>query len=310
MFCKKSKSLLLLIFLSFVLNSQEIKIPVGEDSLSGTLLYSKSKFLCIFHSGSGPTDRDGNSELGLESNYIKKIADSLYKHEISSFRYDKRGIGKSKDLLVSEDSLTIFDYVKDLDSVINYFTKPPYRYKSFVLIGHSEGALIVTLSAQKNNCVKKLILIAGAGFRADTVIKRQLNHLVPDAKKVIFPMLDSLAAGKRIDNVPPILSSLFRESVQNYMISWLKIDPAIELSKTKQKALIVQGDNDIQVGVKDAHRLKEFKKDAEIKIIPNMNHVLVETSVVGRKENMETYNNPALPLHKELFPVILDFIKK
>lgn len=314
MYYKKFKITLIfsIIFLNLIAQykEKEIAIYTNPDSLYGTLLLTKNKnYLVIFHSGSGPTDRDGNNEYGGNNNSIKKLADSLAKYQIPSFRYDKRGIGKSKDALISEDSLTIQDYVKDLLMWIKFFSNKQYGFKNFILIGHSEGALISTLAAQKSEAVKKIILLAGAGYRADTIIKRQMSNLQDDAKKIIFSIIDTLAKGKKVENIPPILSSLFRESVQNYMISWLPIDPAIELSKLKIPALIIQGENDIQVSVKDAERLKEYKKDATLKIIPQMNHVLVDASK-DKKENIKTYSNPDLSLSKELIPILKEFILK
>ncbi|GAB4209084.1 MAG: alpha/beta hydrolase [Bacteroidia bacterium] len=312
MFCKKFSFWVLILSIHlnvFSQNEIEIKIPSVPDSLYGSLLKSKSKYLCIIHSGSGPTDRNGNNEYGGENNSLKKLADSLFARGISTFRYDKRGVGKSKDALYSEDSLRIQDYVKDVLLVMDFFSKKPFNYKEFVLIGHSEGALIVTLAAQKDKRIKKLVLISGAGYRADTIIKRQMSFLAENAKKVIFPMIDTLAAGRRIENVPPILSMLFRESVQNYMISWLPIDPAEELSKVHQRVLILQGDNDIQISVKDAERLKDFNKGADLRIIPKMNHILVDAPE-DKKGNRETYNQPDLPLSKDIVPSIFDFLKK
>lgn len=314
MYYKKFKITLIfsIIFLNIIAQykEKEIAIYANQDSLYGTLLLTKNKnYLVIFHSGSGPTDRDGNNEYGGNNNSIKKLADSLAKYQIPSFRYDKRGIGKSKDALISEDNLTIQDYVKDLLMWIKFFSNKQYGFKNFILIGHSEGALISTLAAQKSEAVKKIILLAGAGYRADTIIKRQMSNLQDDAKKIIFSIIDTLAKGKKVENIPPILSSLFRESVQNYMISWLPIDPAIELSKLKIPALIIQGENDIQVSVKDAERLKEYKKDAILKIIPQMNHILVDASK-DKKENIKTYSNPDLSLSKELIPILKEFILK
>lgn len=311
MFFKRNSYLLLLIFISSVFLSQEkeVVIPSYPDSLYGSLLLSKSDYLCIIHAGSGPTDRNGNNDFGLETNCYKKLADSLFAHKISTFRYDKRGIGKSKNNLVAEDSLSIFTLVNDLSEIIKFFSKPPYQFKTYILIGHSEGALIATLAAQNNPKVMKLILLSGAGFRADTILKRQLSNIESKSKSIIYSIIDTLASGKRVDNVPPSLYLLFREAVQNYMISWLPIDPAVELSKCKQKVLIIQGENDIQVGVIDAKRLKEYKPNAEMIILPNMNHVLVDCSK-DKERNKATYSNPDLPLSKDLIKYIVEFINK
>jgi len=315
MFCKKFNTKFLVFYLfPFLVFSQnivekEIAIYSYPDSLYGSLILKSKKTLCIIHSGSGPTDRNGNNDFGIENNFLKKLADSLSVYNISSFRFDKRGVGKSRDALISEDSLTIHSYVDDLLLWIDYFSKPPYNFKDFVLIGHSEGALISTLSAQKSKNVKKLVLLNGMGFRGDTIIKRQLSYLHESAKNIIFPIIDSLSNGKRVDNIPPILSFLFRESVQNYMISFLSIDPAVELSKINIPILIIQGENDIQISISDANRLKSFNNEAKLKIIPNMNHILVDAPN-DKKLNVETYRDANLPLSKELIPTIVKFVFK
>lgn len=253
--------LILLFFCNLIFSQVEINIAISAppDSIYGTLFLSpsKEKTVCIIHAGSGPTDRNGNNGFA-ENNSLKKLADSLYKKNISSFRFDKRGIGQSKDAMVREDSLTIETYAKDLKNIINYFSNKKYGFKKIILIGHSEGALITTLAAKNNNKISKLILLEGAGYRADTILKRQLSFVQEDAKKIIYSIIDTLARGIKVENIPPILSPLFRESVQNYMIAWMKYDPAEELAKLKIPVLIVQGENDLQVSEDNAYKLKRF----------------------------------------------------
>ena len=50
--------------------------------------------LSIIISGSGPTDRDGNN-TSLKSDYLKMLAEGLFENGVSSYRYDKRGVGNS-----------------------------------------------------------------------------------------------------------------------------------------------------------------------------------------------------------------------
>ncbi len=306
----------LLAFLSFSQTfifgqvEKNIAIAAPPDSIYGTLLLdtsSKEKILCILHAGSGPTDRNCNSALGLETNAFKKLADSLSKRNFSSFRFDKRGIGESKHALERADSFSIEGYVNDLKNIIDHFSDKKYGFKKIILIGHSEGALISTLAAENNNKVSKLILLAGAGYRADTVIKRQLASVQVDAKKIIYSIMDTLAKGKKVENIPPALSSLFRESVQGYMISWIKYDPSEELAKLKIPVFIVQGGTDIQVSEDDANRLKQHCKDCRMVLIRDMNHILV-SAPADKKENKKTYTNPDLPLHILLIPALDSFI--
>jgi pimeloyl-ACP methyl ester carboxylesterase len=66
---------------------------------------------------------------------------------------------------------------------------------------------------------------------------------------------------------------MFRPSVQPYLISLFRQDPAA-FAQLKMPALIVQGSNDMQVGVGDAQALKAAKPDAELVLIDGMNHVM------------------------------------
>ena len=80
--------------------------------------------------------------------------------------------------------------------------------------------------------------------------------------------------GKEVSDVPAYLQSLYRASVQPYLISWFKYNPRTVIASVKVPVLIVQGKNDIQVSVEDAELLKKGCPAAELLLIDKMNHVL------------------------------------
>ena len=49
----------------------------------------------IVIAGSGPTDRDGNQQPGLDTDTYRMLAEALAREGIASIRYDKRGVGTS-----------------------------------------------------------------------------------------------------------------------------------------------------------------------------------------------------------------------
>ena len=55
-------------------------------------------------SGSGPTDRNGNG-AGGDNNSLKFLAEELSKNGFASVRFDKRGIGESKDAMEEESKM-------------------------------------------------------------------------------------------------------------------------------------------------------------------------------------------------------------
>ncbi len=80
--------------------------PITLDTLTGTLYgtleppQSRSPVpVVLIISGSGPTDRDGNSPmLKGPNNSYKLLAEGLAARGIASVRYDKRGIRKGDDV--------------------------------------------------------------------------------------------------------------------------------------------------------------------------------------------------------------------
>ncbi|HEY9117161.1 MAG TPA: alpha/beta hydrolase, partial [Roseivirga sp.] len=107
----------------------------------------------------------------------------------------------------------------------------------------------------------------------------------------------------------PYLMSIFRPSVQPFMISWMKYDPLVEMEKLNIPILVVAGSTDLQVTVEDAQRLQIANENAELKVIDGMNHILKDAPA-EKNENMASYSNPNLPLNKEFEETITSFFLK
>ena len=178
-----------------------------------------------------------------------------------------------------------------------------------MLIGHSEGALVATLAASTDSVIG-LISIAGAGRPASLVLKEQLqSHLPKELYTQAESIISNLEKGEIVKDTPAALNSLFRPSVQPYMISWFKIDPAKALSEVKVPILIIQGSTDLQTSVEDAKLLHTSAKNSELLIIKGMNHVLKE--IEGNLDTqLPSYFDPALPLHKDFGTEMIKFIHK
>jgi pimeloyl-ACP methyl ester carboxylesterase len=121
------------------------------------------------------------------------------------------------------------------------------------------------------------------------------------------PIIDQLAQGQTVSEDPPLLMSVFRPSVQPFLISYMKYDPQVEIAKLDMPVLIIQGTTDIQVTEKDARMLAAASPGAEMVLIEGMNHVLKE-AVPDRAANLQTYNQPDLPLKPELVEEIVGFV--
>jgi len=296
-------------FVQAAVLQRPMTLDSGHGELFGSLLLPKSDTpvpVVLIISGSGPTDRDGNNPDGGQNDSLKRLAWVLAKHNIASVRYDKRGVAASRAAGPDERTLSVEGYVDDAVAW-GQKLKTDARLGPLILLGHSEGALIASLAAPKLDAAA-VISVSGSARPIDEVLRQQLsNRLPPPLLLRSNELLDSLKAGKVDDNVPEPLQVIFRPSVQPYLISLFRQDPAGAFAHLKMPALIVQGSNDIQVGVADAKLLKAVNPQAELALIEGMNHVLriVPNDV---KRQLASYKDPQLPLAAELGKRILGFI--
>jgi uncharacterized protein len=301
--------------LTFAASEQAITLETLTGKIEGTLALptaekSGAKIpVVLFIAGSGPTDRDGNSR-GLSGNNdsLKMLAKTLSEAGIASVRYDKRGVASSAVVGVVERDLHFDTYVRDASAWVEKLASDE-RFSAISILGHSEGSLIGMLAA-KSTSVKSFVSVAGPAQVASAILRQQLSgKLPPELATRNEEILVSLEQGKTVTDVPPALGSLYRASVQPYLISWFQYTPAKEFSQLFIPTLILQGDTDIQVSVAEAKALKDANKAAELAIISGMNHVLKQVPADQAKQ-ITSYSNPTLPLSPELAKTLIAFLKR
>ena len=100
------------------------------------------------------------------------------------------------------------------------------------------------------------------------------------------------------------------EKKQIGLIDQMRYNPDSLIKLYTSPVLIIQGEKDIQVSVKDAELLKAAQPSAKLILFPQMNHVLKNFTGTDITENMKTYSNPALPLTPGLATAIAQFVKR
>ena len=305
------KLFLLLLFIPLVSFGQEeeITLETKTGDIKGSLLIpsvSEKTAVVLIISGSGPTDRNGNNPM-MTNNSLKMLAIELQKKGIASLRYDKRGIGESKNSGLQEIDLRFENYIQDVEGWIKLL-KEDERFSNIIVLGHSEGSLIGMIASHKQEA-KKFISVAGVGIPAGDILRKQLKGQPQFVLDESLKIIEKLENGETVEKVSQMLYSLFRPSVQPYIISWFKYDPQKEIAKLDIPVLIVQGTTDIQVSVSEANKLALANKKSRKQIIEGMNHILKE-AVMDRQKNIQTYSIPDLPLKKELIEVVVKFIEE
>lgn len=283
---------------------EEVSIPVTGGTLKGTLMKPKDYVagktpVAMILAGSGATDRNCNNGSTLHTNAYLMLAEKLAGNGIASLRYDKRLIGKSMDFPQDESILRFDDYVNDAVQAVS-FLKSKGSFTKIYIIGHSEGALIGMLAAARVKA-DAYVSLCGAGENIANTLKRQMAN--PEADKII----DMLKSGSLTNEVPEALQVTFRASVQPYLISWMRYEPAKEIALLKMPVLIIGGTTDLQVPVADAEMLKKAAPAAQLLVISGMNHILKDAPA-DRTANLVTYTQETLPLNTELVAGLLRFL--
>ena len=289
-------------------SDNEVAVDGGKAPLHGSLMRPSGGVRpvgVLLIAGSGPTDRNGDSSVAsVHPANLRLLAEALAKDGVVSLRYDKRGIGASAPAMVGERDLRFGMNIEDAVRWTARLKAEP-GVKCVVLLGHSEGALIAAMTAQKTP-VCGVISVSGAGRPADQVLVEQLSaQLTPDQMAQLKAILAKLKAGEAVPNAP--FPALFRDSIQPYMMSWLSIDPAAELGKVTAPVLILQGTTDIQVGVPDAKRLAAGQPKARLVLLEGVNHVL-KAAPADRATDLATYADPTLPLAPGVAGAVIGFV--
>lgn len=148
----------------------------GKFSIGATITYTdetKKSPAIVIIMGTGKLNRDGNS-FGFQSNIYKDLANIFTEQGFVTARYDKRGTHKSGGKF-AEAGLS--DLTDDAISVVQYLKQQPFVDADQIIVcGHSEGAMIATLLAEKEETAG-LLLLCGAGASLKDALYYQ-NKLV------------------------------------------------------------------------------------------------------------------------------------
>lgn len=261
----------------------DLWIPAGEiEKIPVVLLLA----------GSGPTDRDCNSSLGLRTDAYRLVAAALAARGIASLRYDKRGVGKS-GINFDPATTVIDDFAADALAIAHRLRADP-RFSTLALLGHSEGGLLALMIAERA-APDVLLLVATPGRPLAVLLREQLaQRLDPRAMIDVDRLLDAVRRGASLDPVPAPLAPLFAPTVRAFLRSALDLDPIPLVRAAKARIAVVQGAFDAQVTPVDARLLADARPDATLTILPTMNHALKAEPSAAMPQ--ASYSDPSRPV--------------
>lgn len=295
-------------------------ITSGMLSLPGTLTMpaaSSGKIpVVLIVAGSGPTDRNGNSVAPgytgplPHPNMYAQLAWRLAEQGIASVRYDKRSLGENQQRInISKTSFD--DFVGDVTAGAKQLATDA-RFSRVVLLGHSEGAGLVILSANRGAPVAGVIMASGAGRRFLPILHEQLSRQLDSATLVDYD--SAMAAYMRNETpkatLPGALMSLFQPENRLFVQGMQAYVPTAEIAKSKLPLLVVQGANDGQVSLdEDGRALAAAQPAAKFVILPTANHVLKAATTPLLATQLPSYMDPRTPIVPEVATTVAGWIK-
>ncbi len=280
----------------------------------------------VLISGSGPQDRD---ETILGHKPFLVLADYLTRQGIAVLRYDDRGFGQSQGNFVKA---TTADFATDAAAAVQYLQyRPDVKANQIGLIGHSEGALIAPMIAQKENPVAFIVLLAppvvpihelmvaqvGAIAKAQEMPQERINQqkqLQGELLSIILHQQDSLQAASQLtdllrlsyeemqaqNGVNPPTESQIKVQVAQLLSPWFRnfvaYKPQPALKNLQVPTLALFGEKDVQVpAALNMTALEELQnKNIEAKVFPGKNH-LFQPATTGLPQEYGTIETTLAP---------------
>jgi fermentation-respiration switch protein FrsA (DUF1100 family) len=162
----------------FPYRTEEVRFenPEGGFDLAGTLTLPEGEGPfpgAVLVSGSGPQDRDG-SVFGHRPFLV--LADRLTRSGVAVLRADDRGVGASGGSL---EGATTEDLVGDALSGTRYLADhAAVDSLALGIVGHSEGALVAPMAADRSSLVSCLLLLAPPGLPGDQLLPLQARAIM------------------------------------------------------------------------------------------------------------------------------------
>lgn len=257
----------------------EKPVTVGNDEwkLPGTLTLPNGNGpfpgIVLVHA-SGPADRD---ETIGHTKIFRDLAEGLASRGVAVLRYEKRTrqyaarVKDMTDFTVEEE--TVEDAVRAADLLR---AQPEVDPKRVYALGHALGGYVGPRIAEEDGKLAGLIIFAGNVRPLEDLLVDQAEYLGTSPAR-LAEIKELVARIKKLEpadeDAPPILNMQV-----SYLLDLKGYDPTAKAKGLQIRMLILQGERDFQVTMKDFDLWKAAlgsRKDVTLKSYPALNHLFI-----------------------------------
>ncbi len=320
-------------------SDEEVTFESQGDTIHGSLMtpanLTSPAPAALIISGSGPTDRNGNSGGFDSMNTNLNLASTLAGQGVVTLRYDKLGSGETGAGSRSpQDSVDASLFLQEAQDAVDFLAgQPGVDPSRIILVGHSEGALFALKLAEQMSAAgtppAALILVAPLSVPYLDLLYGQLEdqldlasangHLSQEEVDATMAELDAIVESLRTTGALPseiesdILKPLFNPVSVPFIVeadSWHPAELAASLPGDLP-VLILQGSKDQQVTSDQVQVLVDGfagagNEHVTLVELPNSNHLL--KVVEGEPNAAIDYANPNLPFDPGAVQAIAAFL--
>ena len=256
----------------------ELTVPADDGvGLAGTLTRPAGPGphpAVLLLPGSGRVDRDSNAGR-LRMNLGPALAAELARHGIASYRYDRRGAGKTPG-----DWYQVGFHQNRLDAAaaLRALRAQP-GIAAVGVAGHSEGAVHAAALAAHEK-VDAAVLLAGYARPGHAALRRQAARMtghLPAPLRAVAIRLGPFAT-RQVERITGSTADVLRIGPSRLNARWFREqsahDPRADLAAIQIPLLAITGDADLQVDPADLEVMARLVPHAETHCVPGLTHLL------------------------------------